>query len=236
MKNCFILLAIGLSLIFANAAFATNYNRYGVGARLQLSNWKGDNNGSSQDYNANATQLAVSFHYQFKRFYSGLSLQSGSFSFTNGVPEMNSKTTSTTPTNDSATIERGEADLLAGYYFWSHVSLFLDAKSITNTWRDLNYNAKYTGLGIGVSGFVPLPNNWTFYASFGIIPLKVSADGDNIGDGSGSTLELGMTYAVNKHHNLGIGIKSQSQSYNFDNDHKQKQSLGGLTLAYNFNF
>lgn len=234
MKNCIILLLMGVNLSFAPCASAGEADRFGLGARLQLSNWKGDNNSSSPDFEASASQFSVSLRYQHGRFYSGLSLQGGSFSFDNGAPAMNNKTTTVPVT--SVTIDRGEVDLLAGYYFWPQVSLFADIKNVTNTWRDKGYSTKVTGLGLGITGFAPLPDHWIFYATFGIVPLTIETGSDTIGDGSGASLELGATYSIDNHHNLSIGVKSQSQTYNFDNGHKQTHSLGGLTLGYNYTF
>jgi hypothetical protein len=234
MKYLIIFFITGLNLITGPVASAAETHRFGLGAHLQLSNWKGDNNGTSPDFEANANQLALSLRYQYGRFYSGLSLQDGSFDFTNGAPERNNKTISVATPN--VTIDRGEVDLLAGYYFWPQVSLFVDIKNVTNTWRDLGYSEKVTGLGLGISGFALLPNNWIFYASFGIVPLTIETGSDTIGDGNGASLELGTSYTINNHHHVSVGVKSQSQTYNFDNGHKQKHQLGGLVLGYNYTF
>lgn len=215
--------------------FADDQQRFGIGGRIQLSTWEGDNNGNSPDFNSNATMGAVVVRYQRGRFYTGASIQGGEFSFNDGAPDQHKSDKSTT-SDSSVTITHGELDLIAGYYFWQRVSLFVDVKGVSNEWKNKDYSADYTGIGLGITTFAPLPNNWTFYASFGVVPLKIESKQSGIGSGDGSSLELGVAYAVDGHHSVTAGIKAQTQEYDFDNGKKQTHHLGGLVVGYNYTF
>lgn len=242
IKKPFTFFSLITLVLVSQGVSAEDQQRLGIGGRIQFTTWKGDNNGNSPDFESDATMAAVNIRYQRGRFYTGASIQGGNFSFNDGAPDQHKEDKSTT-TDSSVTINRGELDLIAGYYFWSQVSLFLDIKAVGNQWKDKDYQADYVGVGMGITAFAPLPNNWTFYASFGFVPLKIETSGNNIGDGGGSigdgdgsSLELGSSYTIDTHHSVSIGIKAQTQEYNFNNGKKQTHHLGGLVVGYNYNF
>lgn len=228
--------SVAILLLGASASLvvAAEKPRYGIGGRAQFSNWSGDNNGNSADYDADATMLAFSFRYQQGLLYAGASLQGGEYSFTGGSPDRNNTTSPTTQSD--ARIKRGELDLIVGYYFWPKISLFMDIKGVTSTWKEDDYIEDHAGLGLGISGFTPLPNNWTLYGSFGFVPLKIETKGKSIGDGNGSSLEIGVSNKINDHHSVSFGLKSQTQQYNYDNGNKQTHKIGGLVAGYNYMF
>lgn len=234
MKNSAIITLVVIGTL-SSAVYADDQQRFGIGGRIQFSTWEGDNSGNSPDFDSDATLAAATIRYQRGRFYTGGNIQGGRFTFNNGAPDQHKDNNSTT-SDSSVTINRGELDLIAGYYFWPQVSLFLDIKGVSNEWEDKDYSADYAGIGFGVTGFVPLPNNWIFYASLGFVPLKIETKGSNIGDGDGSSLELGASYTIDYHHGVSIGLKAQTQEYSFNNGKKQTHHLGGLVVAYNYSF
>jgi long-subunit fatty acid transport protein len=113
----------------------------------------------------------------------------------------------------------------------------MDIKSIGNNWKDENYEYTYSGLGTGVSAFHPINAQWTLVGSIGFMPqLRINDNnGDKIGDGNGSALDIGFLYHVEEKTNLSVGLKSQSNTLNFDtgsnNSTKQEHQRGGLYLG-----
>ncbi len=202
-----------------------------VGAGVQLSGWQGENEGSSEtDFDAGGGLLRLNVSLQKGRFYGGLSLTGGRFDFEEGSPDRVGPESSAPPDRE-ATVERGEFDLLLGYWFWERVSLFLDVKSVSNEWQGESYSLRYSGLGAGVSGFVPLAEPWTLFGSFGVVPLTIRALGEDIGDGRGSALEVGVLYRLGQRTSLSFSLKNQHQEYDFDSGADQTHDLGGLAFG-----
>ena len=208
-----------------------------IGARLQASGWEGENDGGSDtDFESDdGGAFGVRLLMQKGRLYGGISLQGGEYKFDDDAPDLVFDAPPPS-TADDATIERGEADFLLGYYFWEQVSLFLDIKSVTNEWQDEDYALHYSGLGFGVSGFIPLDERWTLFGTFGIVPLKIRADGDDIGDGTGSALEFGAVWRFRDTTNFVFSLRNQHQEYDFDNDAGQTHNIGGLVVGINHRF
>ncbi len=204
-----------------------------VGGRLLFSTWEANNNDGSK-FDAENNQFGLNITLHKNRWYGGLNLQSGEYEFRSGAPDLVDANSSISDT--SANIERGEADIFIGYYFWDHVSLFLDIKSVTNNWKDFDYSLNYSGLGTGVTVFYPLNDNWTLYGSLGFVPLTIEADSNEIGDGEGSALEVGALFSISQFSNLTLSLKNQHQEYNFDNGDEQSHDIGGLMVGYNYRF
>lgn len=204
------------------------------GAKLQLSTWEGNNTGNQNaDFDSNGNQFSLSVSFKKGRLFGGVNFQGGTFDFSNGSPNRVRENGSSSASN--ATIERGEFDLLLGYYFWDQISLFLDIKSVTNDWQNEAYSLKYGGLGFGVMGFHPLSPQWTLFGSVGWIGnLDIEADGNSIGDGKSSALELGGLFRINDVMNFTIGVKSQHQEYEFNNQEKQTHDIGGLVIGFTY--
>ena len=234
----------------AQSAATTSPMSLGLGVKLLGSQWKGDNVDSDTTFeSSNGGQFGLNLVFQKGRFYTGLNLQSGDYKFKDDAPDQISKTDSTyskTPVQD-ITIKRGEADILVGYYFWPKVSLFLDIKSISNVWDDKdpdtdNYATEFLGLGLGVSGFIPLNEQWTLFGSFGVVPSgtikQKNGDNNEIGNGNSGALEFGSIFNITNQHRINFGLKSQWQNYKFDNDQsdEQKHQLASVFLGYNYVF
>jgi hypothetical protein len=251
-KNLALSCLVITASVFTSGAYAQH--SLGLGVKLLGSNWKGENVTSANDFEStNGGQFALNLVYQYNRLYTGANFQGGDYKFKDDAPDQISKsdsvyTISRLQPGEELTIKRGEADILVGYYFWPKISLFLDLKSITSEWKDNdpdtdNYAMQYLGLGFGISGFIPLNENWMLFGSFGIVPsgtIRQIKGGDKgeIGDGSSGALEFGAIYNINRNNRLNFGLKSQWQNYEFDNvaRSEQKHQLGGVFVGYNYLF
>ena len=202
------------------------------GVNLQPSKWEGDNKTSGTSFDSSATQLQLNLRIRKGGFYTGLSFQGGKFDFDDTAPEKVFKNFRLPSAN--TTVERGEFDLVFGYYFWKQVSFFADFKRITNKWTDDGYANRYNGLGLGVTGWHPVSEKWVFFGSLGFVGLDIENGSESIGDGEGGTLVLGFLYRATNHSQFTIGLKSQQQTYNFDEGSEQKHSIAGLVLGYSY--
>ena len=226
----------------------------GLGVKLLGSTWKGENVESGNDFEStDGGQLGFNLVYQYNKLYTGFNFQGGEYKFKDDAPDQISKTGSVYTTTslqpgEQVKIKRSEADILVGYYFWPKVSLFLDLKVIGNEWEDddpdtENYANQFIGLGLGVSGFIPLGEQWMLFGSFGIVPSGTvlqtkSGDRDDIGNGTSGALEFGGIFQFNRNNRLNFGLKSQWQNYEFDdpNSSEQKHQVGSLFIGYNYLF
>jgi len=240
-----------LSCLILTASLSTQMvyaqHSLGLGAKLLGSTWKGENVDSNTEFeSSNGGQLGFNLVYQYKRFYTGFNFQGGDYKFKDDAPDKIYKIGK--EASQDLKIGRAEADILVGYYFWEKVSLFLDLKSITNEWKDddpdtENYATNFLGLGLGVSGYIPLSDQWMLFGSFGIVPNGTvrQTKGDNtgeIGNGDSGALEFGAIFNFNRNNRLNFGIKSQWQNYEFDNlaSSEQKHQLTSLFVGYNYLF
>lgn len=220
----FILFMLATALTTVSAAPVS----FSIGAKLEASNWHGSNSDSEdRDFETTSWQKGLNVSLQKDQFYAGLSLKSGEFKFTNGAPGQVTK----------ETINRGEFDLMAGYYFWKKYSLFIDLKSVTNKYQDSGYKLSASGLGFGVSGYQPLSAQWIIFGSFGIIKLDLTVDDKAAGNGNGTTLEIGFMYRINARTSLTMSIRNQNQKYEFNSGEKQIHEIGApMVLGINHRF
>ena len=219
----------------------------GLGVKLLGSTWQGENEDTNTEFkSSNGGQFGLNLVYQYKRFYTGVNFQGGEYKFKDDAPDKIYEIGK--EPSDDVKINRAEADMLVGYYFWPKVSLFLDLKSITNDWKDddpdtENYATNFIGLGLGVSGFIPLGEKWMLFGSFGLVPngtIRVVKGDDKgeIGNGDSGALEFGAIYHFNRNNRLNFGLKSQWQNYEFDNAARseQRHQVGSLFIGYNYLF
>jgi hypothetical protein len=250
------LMFCGLALtagLLSQSAAAQSPASLGLGVKLLGSQWTGDNVDSDTTYkSSNGGQFGLNLVFQKGRFYTGFNFQGGDYKFKDDAPDQISKSDSQyskvqLQKGEEVTIKRDEADLLVGYYFWPKISLFLDIKSISSVWDDkdkdtTNYGTNYVGLGLGVSGFIPLNQQWTLFGSFGLVPKgtikQKNGDKAEIGSGSSGALEFGSIYNITNQHRINFGLKSQWQNYKFDNEQndEQKHQLTSVFIGYNYVF
>lgn len=204
--------------------------------KLQGGSWTGKNKTSDTEFEATkGGQLGFSGMYQNGNFYTGLNLQGGDYTFEKNTPDQVTPAGTTEISNDKIT--HNEFDLIFGYYLTTHVSLFLDLKTVTNTWESNNHEQKYTGAALGVTGNWPVAMNWQLYGSLaGGSGGELSSNEEKVGKGSSSGIEIGALYQLNKRHRLLFGVKRTNYTYKFDSGDEQTHSIGGVFLGYNYAF
>jgi len=226
-----------LMLVLAYAPASQASQSLSVGATINGSNWKGNNGSGNSDFESDrGGQLAASINYRVDSFYTGLNLQGGTYDFGSDAPTQ--FTSNGTLTSSDVKIEHSDFDLLAGYYFWSNISLFLDLKVTHSEWRDTGYEQAFSGLGIGVSGFHPINDKWVLFGSFGFVNgnLDDNDDRSSHGDGTSSALVGGAVYRIDKANTINFGLKLRSYDFDFDDGNNQEYSLNGLFFGYNHTF
>jgi hypothetical protein len=226
---CTGLLIAGVSPLWAQDSLS-------LGVVLNGGGWSADNGPGSNNFSSDkGGQFGVSASWAHDAYYFGLSLQSGEYQFDNTGPTR--FTSSGAIATSDVSVEHSDFDLLAGYYFWDQVSLFVDLKTVSSRWNNSNYKQGFSGLGIGVAGYHPINDAWTFYGSLGFVGGDIREDGNaTLGQAASSALILGANYALNKKDHLSIGFKSRSYLFDFDDGNEQEYKLNGLFFGYNHVF
>lgn len=216
-------------LVLASAPLrAESTSQYSLGAKLLSTTWSGENPGGAK-FKSQSGQLSLEAKFQHQRWFGGLTLQGGQFEFDDTPPARPDGYTA--PGGEKVKIKRGEVDLVAGYYFWPRVSLFLDAKNVGNEWLADGYKVEYSGLGLGVSGYHPLSETWSLFGSFGLVPMNIKAEGDKVGTARRSALNVGFLYRFTSRANFTIGLQSQTQTNDYDDGTEQTQHVGALVFG-----
>jgi hypothetical protein len=206
-----------------------------LGTSITVANWTGHNHNSDTDFNGSGSQLGLNILFRKSRFYSGLELQVGEYTFKDNAPDQVTRTE--TESFRDLKIGHTELDLDVGYWFWKHVALFLKLKVVSNGWSNNDYEMSYGGLGGGVAANWPIAKSWDLFGSLVLIPLAtVNGDGESIGDVSGGQFEFGAAYTMRDKHRLGFGIRLNPTNYKFDSGDKQEHQLSGLFLSYDYRF
>lgn len=229
-KTRFQYFLLAILLLATPLAWAQTEARYSLGAKLDFSTWEGDNPGGA-DFKAKAPMLGVEVKIQYANWFGGLTLAGGEFKFDTLSP---TRPTSPLPIgSEPVTIKRSEVDLVLGYRFWPRIALFLDLKNVSNEWDTDSYKTEYNGLGLGISGHHPLSPEWTLFGNFGVVPMNIKADGQEVGDATRSALNIGFLYRINQRMNLSIGLQSQTQIDDYDNGLEQTHRVSALTFGIN---
>lgn len=210
--------------------------RITLGAKLLGAGWQGDNGAGGSSFNSDeGGQVAFSASYTENKFYAGISLQNGNYTFTSTAPDQ--FTSSSRNPSSNVKIEHQEIDLLAGYYFWKQVSLFVDFKGVSNTWSNNNYKQNFGGLGFGASGYLPLNNSWTGFGSAGFVGGNVEDTSNvKVGDGRSSGLEFGVIYRLNDDSTINMGLKFRNYKFEYLDNSTQDYSINALFVGYNHGF
>lgn len=220
----------------AGTAIAAD-EKINLGVKLLGANWKGDNGSVGSAFESSeGGQLGFNVSYAIDRFYAGLNLQSGEYKFSNGSPDQFTTTGRVAASN--TTIRQNDFDLLAGYYFWPRVSLFLDIKAVGNVWRTNDYEQNFSGLGLGISGYTPINQAWTAFGTFGFIGNGEIKDKnkDKVGDGKSRVLELGAVYALDEANHLNMGIKLRKYAFEHVNSTTQDYTVNALFIGFTHTF
>jgi len=211
--------------------------RISLGVKLLAAGWQGDNGSVSSSFNSDeGGQLAFSASYLVNKFYAGISLQSGNYNFSGSAPDQ--FTQSSRNSSSNVEIEHQELDLLAGYYFWPRVSLFMDIKGVSNTWSNDGYRQDFAGLGFGASAYFPFNDDWTGFGSAGFVGRGGVKDSNKVkvGEGRSGALEFGAIYRLAPNSTLNMGFKFRNYSFEYLDDTTQEYSINGLFIGYNHGF
>jgi len=211
--------------------------RITLGVKLLGSTWEGDNGaGGSTFKSTEGGHLGFNAAYQADKFYTGVSLQGGEYTFANNMPDQFRATGRVSASNEK--IKQGELDMLVGYYFWPRVSLFLDLKGVGSNWINSNHIQNYAGIGLGITTYVPLENKWTIFGSFGFVSNGTIKDDNDIkvGDGSSSALEVGAVYALDEKNHFNTGLKFRNYDLEYLDSSKQEYSVNTIFFGYSHNF
>ncbi len=233
-----VILALSLSISHLHAEQSLT-----LGAKLLGAGWNGDNGTGGSEFGSDkGGQFGVNISYKIGRFYTGLNLQRGKYEFTGNAPDKFIQPNLFVPdgrlSSSNVTIQQSDFDLLAGYYFWDQVSLFIDVKAVTNDWLDQSYSQTFVGLGLGISGYIPLNNRWTLFGSFGFIgggDIKDNND-NKVGEGKSWALEAGTVYTINERHFINGGLKTREYDFEDLNSIKQSYNINALFIGYNYSF
>jgi len=207
------------------------------GVKLLGSTWKGDNGaGGSSFESTEGGQFGFNASYQIHKFYAGISLQGGEYTFGDTLPDQFTPTGRVAVSNEK--INQGELDLLVGYYFWPKVSLFLDLKGVANQWVNSAYTQAFAGVGLGISTYMPLDNKWTAFGSFGFVANGTIRDDNEVevGDGSNTALEFGVVYAFDDNNYFNTGLKFRNYDLEYLDATKQEYTVNTLFIGYTHNF
>ncbi len=207
-------------------------NSVSLGVTLNGAEWSGDNGpGGSSFSSTEGGQFGLSANVKLDRFYVGISLQGGDYNFNSDAPDQ--FTSNGVATVSDTEVEHADLDILAGYYFWPQVSLFVDLKGVGSRWKNNGYEQTFGGLGIGVSAFHPLNADWLLFGSLGFVNGEVEDDDDaSLGDGKSSALILGSVYSIEKDQHLNFGFKFRKYDFDFDDGNVQDYTLNGIFVGY----
>lgn len=219
----------------ANAAFASD-SGISVSVRLMGGGWSGKNKTSGTDFKSDdGGQAGLNVAYQNGNFYTGLNLQGGEYTFEKDTPDQVSRAGTTGITNDK--ISHSELDLVFGYYLTRYFSLFFAIKGVSDTWESNQHKQEFGGVGLGAAGFWPITTDWTLYGSIGAVPSgDIKTNGEVIGEGKSSALDIGAQYHFSGGHRLTFGVKRSNYVYKYDSGDEQTHSIGGIYAGYTYAF
>lgn len=207
------------------------------GARLLPSTWSGENKETGETFSSSATTIGVNVKLQWRDLYGGISLAGGEYEFDALDYSPHRPTTTALPVadQDPVKVNRGEFDLVIGYYVLDYISVFVDIRSKSLKWAD-DYELNYAGLGVGVTAHHNFSPKWTVFGSLGASSLNIKAkekgvDEKGIGDGAGSAAEFGVLYRMTSMLNLYATLKSQQQEYNYDDNVTETHTVSGATIG-----
>ncbi len=237
MKNSAIILTAMLFLsLFPFPSYAQKDRGISVGLKLIGANREGTTQQSGRDFDStDGGQFGVNLSFRKARGYIGASLESGTYKFEGTGPDL--VTAIGALPFSKGTLRYREVNLIAGYFFWEHVSLFVGVKGIEDEWENVNFKQSFAGVGGGVSGFWPINARWDFYGSAAFIPAgEVKTNDLKSGDGKSTTLEFGTVYRLSARDRFTLGLKFSSVLYEFDSGDEQKQKTNGLFIGYSHYF
>jgi hypothetical protein len=223
--------------LLACSQLANSAERLSLGVKLVGAGWEGDNGSSLTDFTSDrGGQVGFNVSYAVDRFYAGLNLQGGDYDFNGRGPDQ-FNTTGRVPVSN-VRVQQNDFDLLLGYYVWPQVSLFADIKAVGNRWSNNGYEQNFSGLGLGISGYIPQSDRWTLFGSLGFIGNgKIKDSNQNVvGDGISTAVEGGAVYKLDDSNHLNMGVKFRQYAFEHLNGSKQDYSVNALFFGFTHTF
>ncbi len=223
------------SLSLCAAADAQNPLILTLGAKIHAGGWSGENRGqNSGDIESDSgAGGGLSLGLRKARWFGVLNLQSGSYEFDDQQPNYDPEFITT----DELTIDSAFFSLGLGYQFNRYLALQGGFKSHNQSWEDFDRELVYAGLGIGVTGFIPVTQNWTLYGTLGLNSMTIEdKDGNDVGDAGSSSLELGAAFRLTAASSISFGFKNEFVDSEFDSGNEQEHNIGNIYFGYNHGF
>lgn len=220
-----------------NSGFALASERgMNFSVKMLGGNFTGQNKTSGTEFESSeGGQLLLSMAYQNGRFYTGLNIQGGVYTFDKQAPDQVRPVFTFQKSNDK--VAHAETDLVFGYYLIKQLSVFIDLKTVTDTWESNQHAQTFSGAGLGVAGYWPINDQWTIYGSLGAIPSgELKYDGEKIGSGVNRSLDIGALFKLTNNHRLTFGVKQTRYEYEYDKGDEQVHNIGGVYVGYNYAF
>ncbi|MFL0804550.1 MAG: porin family protein [Agarilytica sp.] len=207
-----------------------------VGGKLHSGGWSGENKGNiTNDIQSDSgSGIGLSVGLRKGAWFGVFNVQSGTYEFDDEQPVYDPDPIE----EDDLEINSGFFSLGFGYQFNPYFALQGGIKSHGQSWKDYNREANYVGVGIGATGFIPLSDSWTLYGTLGLNSMNIEdKDGNDIGDGSSSSLELGAAYRISPVSSISFGFKNEAVVAEFDESgNEQEHNLGNFYFGYNHGF
>lgn len=221
-----------LWIVFSLPSSLLAGNSVSLGVTLNGAEWSGDNgSGRSSFSSTEGGQFGLSANVNLDKFYVGISLQGGEYDFNANAPDQFAS--NGTVAVSGTKVKHSDFDLLAGYYFWPRVSFFVDLKGAGNKWNSNGYEQSFGGLGLGVSAYHPVSNDWLLFGSLGFVNGEVEErDKSAIGDGKSRSLILGSVYSLNTNQHFNFGFRFRKYRFDFDDGNHQDYTLNGIFVGY----
>lgn len=199
------------------------------GLKLYPNTWSGENEDTNETFESSATAAGLNLKLQWRKLYGALGLSGAEYTFKDTAPARPTGNAIFIP-EDGVKINRSDFDLAVGYYFLDFLSAFVDIKGTSVKWSD-DYQLDYSGVGVGITAHHQFSPRWGIFGSFGVVPMTIKEDGEEIGSGGGSALEVGGLFRASKIFNIYLSLRSQSQRYEYDVGITESHHVGGINLG-----
>lgn len=207
-----------------------------LGGKLFSGGWTGENTGDIEGDIESTTGggIGLSVGLRKNKWFGVLNIQSGGYEFDGDQPAYDPDPIA----EDELTINSSFFSLGAGYQISRYVAVQGGFKSHSQKWDDHDRELIYAGLGVGVTGFIPLGQSWTLYGTLGLNGHTIEdQDGEEVGEGSTSSLELGAAFRITPASSISFGFKNESVAAEFDESgNEQEHNFSSLYFGYNHGF
>ncbi len=210
-------------------AMAEEVVRVAGGVKLQTGTLTAESPDQTTSVRGVGRGLAMGAKLQRNAAYGAVQVLVGRYRFEDELPPHPLRGEINDPS--AKNLDRGEVDLVAGYFFWPRLSLFMTLKSITNRWQNVSGEIRSSGLGMGASTFGHISANWYWHGALGVSALATREKDKRIGNARHGMLELAGGYVLNPRTHIHLFLKSTAQRYVYDDGGKSVHRVGALGLS-----